>query len=154
MRRYAYGKTLTMQTRPRGVKFKHIITHCQMLMTLIKVEEIGLNAKMTILGNRSTSETLANYLGSCFSWQYSSLVLGCDAQRRVGIHVPPMDECCSSSISIQSIVLSQHIWTQTTWEMITLCESPDLVEMYNSKHLPKVEIGVTHLWRIFWKCHI
>lgn len=34
-------KMLTMQTRPRGVKFKHIITCCQMLMTLVKVEEIG-----------------------------------------------------------------------------------------------------------------
>ena len=60
-------KMLTMQTRPRGVKFKHIITHCQMLMTLVKVEEIGLNTKMIILGNGSTSEILANYLGSCFS---------------------------------------------------------------------------------------
>ena len=49
------------------MKFKHIITHCQMLMTLLKVEEIGLNAKMIILGNTSTSEILANYLGSCFS---------------------------------------------------------------------------------------
>lgn len=58
---------LTVQTRPRGVKFKHIIAHCQMLMTLVKVEEISLNAEMIILGNRSTSETFANYLGSCFS---------------------------------------------------------------------------------------
>lgn len=38
-------KMLTIQTRPRGVKFKHIITHCQMLMTVVKVEKIGLNAK-------------------------------------------------------------------------------------------------------------
>lgn len=60
-------KMLTIQTRPRGVKFKHIIIHCHGLMTLLKVEEIGLNAKMIILGTRSTSETLANYLGSCFS---------------------------------------------------------------------------------------
>lgn len=56
-----------VQTRPRGVKFKHIISHCQMLMTLLKVEEVGLNAKMIILGNGSTSEILANYVGSCFS---------------------------------------------------------------------------------------
>lgn len=58
---------LTMQTRPRGVKFKHIITHCQMLMTLLKVEEISLNAKMIILGNGSASEIFANFWGSCFS---------------------------------------------------------------------------------------
>lgn len=57
---------LTIQTRPGGVKFKHIITHCQMLMTLVKVEGIDLNAKMIILGNRSRREILTNYLGSCF----------------------------------------------------------------------------------------
>lgn len=45
--------------KAKTVKFKHIIAHCQMLMTLIKVEEIGLNAKMIILGNRSTREILA-----------------------------------------------------------------------------------------------
>ena len=59
-----------------------------MLMTLLKVEEIGLNAKMIILGNRSTSEILANYLGSCFFWQYSSLVFGSDVHVRMEIHVP------------------------------------------------------------------
>lgn len=59
-----------------------------MLMTLLKVKEIGLNTEMIILGNKSSSEILANYLGSCFSWQYSSLVFGSDVYVRMEIHVP------------------------------------------------------------------
>lgn len=59
-----------------------------MLMTLGKVEEISLNAKMIILGNGSASEIFANYLGSCFSWQYYSLVFGPDVHVRMEIPVP------------------------------------------------------------------
>lgn len=42
-----------MQTRPRGVTFQHSIIHCHALMTLIKVEEMGVNAEMNVLGTRS-----------------------------------------------------------------------------------------------------
>lgn len=79
-----------MENRAKRSEIQAHYRSLSRLMTLIKVEEIGINTKMIFLGNGSTRETFTNYLGSCFSGQYSSLVLGCDVLIRMEVIVAPL----------------------------------------------------------------
>lgn len=81
-------------------------------MTLIKVEEIGVNTKIIFLGNWSTREARTNYLGSCFSGQYFPLVLGCDVLIRIEVIVAPLEDgaqtACLSLAHIFSNILNTN----------------------------------------------
>lgn len=81
---------IDMENRAKRSEIQAHYRSLSRLMTLIKVEEIGINTKMIFLGNGSTRETFTNYLGSCFSGQYSSLVLGCDVLIRMEVIVAPL----------------------------------------------------------------